>query len=89
VTERRASAVIISYKKVRGHARVTRMAEALAEMGRDVVILGLDVTPQRTEYSAGDRIRGIILPAFHLRNAILKCLVWPLNQLQRLAQRLR
>jgi hypothetical protein len=85
----RPASIIISYKKVQGHPRVTRIATTLAESGRDVVIVGLDDVPEREEFRLNPHVRGLVIPRFRFRRYISKILLKPLNTLQRWIDKLR
>jgi hypothetical protein len=85
----RPAAVILSYKRVKGHPRIARLAATLAESGRDVLILGLADTSQGEEYVVGPHVRGVGLPPFVFRRFLLRQARRPLNLLQRWVEKLR
>ena len=88
-TGARPAAVILSYKRVKAHPRIERVATTLAEGGRDVLILGLGDTPQEEEYSVGPRVRGVGIPQFFFRRFVLRQALRPLNLLQQWVEKLR
>ena len=87
--EPRPQAVVVSYKKVEGHPRITRIAATTAEGGRDVVIFGLSGTVDEEEFSVGPDVRGVGVPKFNLYAFMLRQSLRPLNALQRCVDSLR
>jgi methylmalonyl-CoA mutase cobalamin-binding subunit len=85
----RPAAVIISYKKVAGHPRITRIATTLAETGRDVLIVGLSDTPEETDFVVSPKVEGIGLAKFNFRQYLIRCALRPLNALQLAVDQLR
>jgi len=88
-TGARPAAVILSYKRVKGHPRIETLATTLAEGGRDVLVLGLGDTPQEEEYSVGPHVRGVGIPQFFLRRFVLRQTLRPLSLLGRWVEKLR
>lgn len=87
--ERRAPAVIISYKKVEGHPRITRIASTLAETGRDVLVVGLSDTSAETEFRVNSTVEGVGLVKFNFRQFLLRRALRPLDALQLWVARFR
>jgi hypothetical protein len=81
--------VILSYKRVRGHPRIERLATTLAEGGREVLILGLGDTLEEQEYTVGPHVRGVGIPQFLFRRFVLRQALRPLSLLQRWVEKLR
>jgi hypothetical protein len=88
-TGARPAAVILSYKRVKGHPRIETLATTLAEGGRDVLILGLSPTPQEEQYTVGPHVRGVGIPQFSFRRFVLRQALRPLNLLQHWVEKLR
>ena len=86
---KRPAGVVLTYKRVKGHPRITRIATTLAESGRDVTILGLSRTTEEEEFSVNRRVRGVGVPRFVLRNFILRQALRPLDTLAGWVARLR
>jgi hypothetical protein len=88
-TAERPAAVILSYKRVKGHPRIERMATTLADGGRDVLILGLADAQQEERYALGPHVRGVGIPRFVFRRFVLRQALRPLNLLERWVEKLR
>jgi hypothetical protein len=88
-SDRRPQAVVLSYKKVEEHPRITRIATTVAETGRDVLILGLSGTVEQEEFVVSPQVHGVGLPKFNLYAFLLRQSLRPLNALQRGVDALR
>ena len=87
--EPRPQAVVLGYKKVEGHPRITRIATTLAETGRDVLIVGLSHTVEESEFHVNSNVEGMGLAKFNLRQFLLRRALRPLHALQLFAEQLR
>ena len=87
--EARPEAIILSYKRVKGHPRITRIASTLAESGRDVTIIGLSETEEDQDFAVDEHVRGLGLKPFRFRLFLLRKAYGPLDRIQRWVDRLR